>query len=83
MTGADIEAWWKVSGMPVSVVHTDGEQVRKHRKRRINKKWLKRYGRYHTGVNDGQIIVFEDLNGTRHLIMTEETFRKVKKEIKQ
>ena len=32
--------------IPVFVLHYTGEQRRRHRKRRINKKWLKRYGVY-------------------------------------
>lgn len=34
-------------------------QRRTHRKRRINKKWLKRYG-YKTVLDDGRIIQFDD-----------------------
>ena len=30
--------------------HDDGEQRRKHKKKRIAKKWLKRYGTWHTLV---------------------------------
>ncbi len=32
---------------------------RTHRKRRINKKWLKRYG-YKTVLDDGKILLFGD-----------------------
>lgn len=34
-------------------------QRRTHRKRRINKKWLKRYG-YKTVLDDGNILLFGD-----------------------
>ncbi len=30
----------------LQVLHYAGEQIRRHRKRRINKKWRKRYGTY-------------------------------------
>lgn len=34
-------------------------QRKNHRKRRINKKWLKRYG-YKTVLDDGKILLFGD-----------------------
>lgn len=33
-------------GRRLQVLHYAGEQIRRHRKRRINKKWRKRYGTY-------------------------------------
>ena len=39
----------RMTGRPVQrlqVLHYAGEQIRRHRKRRINKKWRKRYGTY-------------------------------------
>ena len=65
-------------GTPIYVMHSDGEQVRKHHKRRINKKWRKRYGVYHSCVPDGQVIAL-DLDGKKMLIMTEKTYRRVKR----
>ena len=54
--------------------HDNGEQVRRHRKKRINKKWLKRYGVY-SGVplERGQISAVG-----YDLYMTRGTYRLVK-----
>ena len=46
-------------------------QCRTHRKRRINKKWLKRYG-YKTVEDDGNIIIW---NGC--ILATPKTIRKI------
>lgn len=40
--------------------HDEGEQVRKHHKRRINKKWLKRYGVYgKQKLEKDQVIIID------------------------
>ena len=59
--------------------HDEGEQVRKHKKRRINKKWKKRYGVYHSPLKPGQIAI--TWNGI--LLMTRPTYQKVKKILSQ
>lgn len=46
-------------------------QRRTHRKRRINKKWAKRYG-YKTVLDDGRIIQFEDC-----ILATPNTIKKI------
>ena len=46
-------------------------QRRTHRKRRINKKWLKRYG-YKTVLDDGRIIRFGDC-----ILATPKTINKI------
>ena len=46
-------------------------QKRRHRKRRINKKWLKRYG-YKTVLDDGRIIRFGDI-----IYATPKTIKKI------
>lgn len=49
-----------VSTFTVEYDTTLSEQVRKHKKKRINKKWAKRYGYrqvpYHVTLNDAQVI---------------------------
>lgn len=45
----------------MAVVYTDYVdpvlmQVRKHKKKRINKKWLKRYGMHHINLAKGEFI---------------------------
>lgn len=58
--------------------HDEGEQIRKHHKRRINKKWLKRYGAYgKQKINKDQILIFGDT-----IYMSRPHFRELKKEIK-
>ena len=47
------------SELVVVCEHDDGEQIRRHRKRRINKKWRKRYGVYHEPLKKGQIVKFD------------------------
>lgn len=57
--------------------HEEGEQVRKHHKRRINKKWLKRYGVYgKQKLNKNEILI---LDGVAY--MSRQHFRKLKKEL--
>lgn len=47
--------------------HDDGEQIRKHKKKRINKKWRKRYGVYHEPLKKGQILMAD---GTMYVSRT-------------
>lgn len=57
--------------------HDEGEQIRKHHKKRINKKWLKKYGTYgKQKLDKDQILIFDDV-----FYMSRSTFRKLKKEI--
>lgn len=58
--------------------HGNGEQKRKHHKRRINKKWLKRYGVW-TGqpLDKGKAMVFDG-----KLFVTHDTYRQIKRLIK-
>ena len=46
-------------------------QLRKHRKHRINKKWLKRYG--YKLVSDGKIFIVDG-----KLVMAQDTWDKIK-----
>lgn len=47
-----------LSGMSIIIVPSVKKQRRKHRKKRINKKWAKRYGFvYHTYLKDGDIVM--------------------------
>ena len=60
---------------PVIIVqeHETGEQVRRHRKKRINKKWLKRYGTHWGMLDPGQIIFFDG-----KLLMSRRTYKKLR-----
>ena len=59
--------------MTIKIVgkHDDGEQVRKHKKKRINKKWLKRYGTYRSLLKTDEIVVIDNA-----LLMTKGTYNK-------
>lgn len=48
-----------LSGMPIVITPSSKTQNRTHKKKRINKKWAKRYGyTYHEVIEDGKIIQF-------------------------
>lgn len=65
-------------GMEIVITEclTKDIQRRTHKKRRINKKWLKRYGYKYVPDND-KMIVFNN-----KLFMTKGAYEKVKKGIK-
>ena len=65
-------------GMEIFITEwiTKDIQKRKHKKRRINKKWLKRYG-YKCVPDNDKIIVFNN-----KLFMTKGAYERVKKGIK-
>ena len=44
----------------VKFEHDDGEQKRKHKKKRIAKKWLKKYGTWHMPCSKGVIYYFDN-----------------------
>ena len=66
------------SGMEILITEwiTKNIQRRKHKKCRINKKWLKRYG-YKCVPDNDKMIVFNN-----KLFMTKGAYEKVKKGIK-
>lgn len=60
------------------VVASKSYQVRSHRKKRINKKWRKRYGYINIDlVPDGEIMMIE---GT--IYMSRKTYEEFKKELR-
>lgn len=57
--------------------HDEGEQKRKHRKKRINKKWLKRYGVYgKQWLDKDKVLIFGDV-----AYMSRPHFMKLKKDL--
>ena len=67
------------SGYPVFIA-TKTWQRRKHRKKRINKKWLKRYGVYeYNMMPHGEIVMMD--NGA--IWMTKRTFENLRIPIRQ
>lgn len=62
------------SGIPIIVIPDSKKQNRTHRKKRINKKWAKRYGyTQYNSMEDNQVI---SLNG--NMYMNPRTYYKMK-----
>lgn len=57
--------------------HENGDRVKTHKKKRIDKKWKKKYG-YYNGLklNKGQIISFEN-----KLYMSKNTYNQIKRSV--
>ena len=50
-------------GIPIVVLYDEKVQIRKHKKKRINKKWIKRYGYKiykNTLLKDGEVVKIFD-----------------------
>nr|DAH40272.1 MAG TPA: hypothetical protein [Bacteriophage sp.] len=66
-------------GMRIIIVQDAVIQNRRHKKKRINKKWRKRYGvSVQKRMEDGQTIMFGE-----NLYMNSDTYLKLKKAISQ
>ena len=65
------------AGVPIIVIPDNKKQNRVHRKKRINKKWAKRYGyTQYNLVEDNQVI---SLNG--NMYMNPKTYYKIKDQL--
>lgn len=65
-----------IYGIPVVFVKTEGEQIRKHHKKRINKKWKKRYGCHSgTALPDGKIMLVDIPGASKMIMMTKNTLK--------
>ena len=64
-----------LTGYPVYIA-TKEIQPRKHRKKRINKKWQKRYGYEYDLMPHGQIIIVDGI-----IYMTKKTYEQFKRGI--
>lgn len=66
-----------ISGIPVIITDAIKKDVRKrtHRKKRIDKKWEKRYG-YKSVTDDGKCIMFNDM-----IYMSKKCYEIIKKQI--
>ena len=68
-----------LNGVPVVVFRDTKIQIRKHKKKRINKKWIKRYGYEiypNTLLKDGEVLTMND-----KFYMNERTFLKLKSQL--
>ena len=69
-----------LGGIPIIILPPIKKQARTHKKKRINKKWLKRYGYiyYSNGIEDNQAIKF---NGC--LYMNRNSYLAIKKALEK
>lgn len=65
--------------LPVRIISKkdDGDQVRTHKKKRINKKWRKRYGTASTPIEKGQCVIVKGYG----ILMSLKTYQNLKKTI--
>ena len=68
---------YSYNGYPIKIIqeHEQGEQKRKHKKKRINKKWKKKYGVYAVQYLDKNQVLF--VNG--EIVMSRKIFNEIKK----
>ena len=69
-----------LGGMPIIILPPIKKQARTHKKKRINKKWLERYGYiyYSNGIEDNQTFTF---NGC--LYMNSNSYLTIKKALEK
>ena len=56
--------------------HDDGQRVRRHKKKRIDKKWKKRYGTYSAPLKPNQMIISNNI-----ALMSRTTYKKLKRRV--
>lgn len=78
ITEQDLQRW---RGLPVYIVSDkdNGDQVRTHKKKRINKKWRKRYGLVSTPFEKGQCSIAYGIG----IFMSKKTYNALKRGMKQ
>ena len=69
------------NSLPIYIIFEkdNGDQVRKHKKKRINKKWRKRYGLVSTPIEKGMCVV---VNGVG-VYMSRKTYNSLKKGLRE
>ena len=66
------------NGMPIFIIPARKTQNRTHKKKRINKKWAKRYGyTYYDVIEDGKILTCNE----NTLYMNQKTYKDLLKTI--
>ena len=74
-----------INGQPVTVIPDNFlpvlryEQVRRHRKRRINKKWLKRYGTMPV-YNQNVSYIVDTGNGRKEILVSKKVYERLREE---
>ncbi len=68
------QIWLRFCGWTLRIVseHDNGEPRRKHKKKRIAKKWLKKYGRWSGPLDPGVVVAAVD--GTHTMYMSRRTY---------
>ena len=72
-----------IDGLPVIITDEITKKVRSrtHRKKRIDKKWLKRYG-YKEVTDHSKVLVFEDrVLGYKYLLMSQKCYDGISKSL--
>ena len=71
------------NGLPVVITDAITKQVRSrvHRKKRIDKKWLKRYG-YKEITDHSRCLIFKDKDmGNNYLLMSQKCYDRLKESL--
>ena len=68
------QIWLRFYGWTLRIVseHDNGEPKRKHKKKRIAKKWLKKYGTWSRPLDPGAVVAAVD--GTHTMYMSRRTY---------
>lgn len=76
MTFNDLSGAGLLSGLPIIIISEkdNGDQRRTHKKKRINKKWRKRYGEVSTPIEKGQCMVIKGAG----IYMSRKTYNAIK-----
>ena len=76
MTFNDLSGAGLLSGLPIIIISEKdkGDQRRTHKKKRINKKWRKRYGTVSTPIEKGQCMVIKGAG----IYMSRKTYNAIK-----
>lgn len=68
------DIWSSYTGIPIIVVPDNKKQNRTHKKKRINKKWAKRYGyTLYNSIEDEKVIIMN-----RRVFINPRTYYKLK-----
>lgn len=78
-TQKEMSNYGAMCGLPVRIISKkdDGDQVRTHKKKRINKKWRKHYGTVSTPIEKGQCVIVKGYG----ILMSLKTYQKLKRTI--
>lgn len=69
------------NSLPIYIIskNDNGDQARRHKKKRINKKWRKRYGMVNTPIEKGGCLIVPGIG----IYMSRKTYNALKKGLKE